>query len=113
MRDRRLRSLARAVEKRYPGTEVVFETSRIPPEHGIRWLMHVLKVRQVDLVPLGRFAARLGEVLFRNRRFPVLVMPHGREVTRQFLARMREEVSRGARLFPSAPARRRPAGAAR
>ncbi len=102
VRDARLRSLARAIEAKYPGTEIVFEPAGIPGEPKIRWWMHVLHVRQDDLSRLGRFAIRLSWRLFPRRSVPVVVTPHDRTVTRQFLARMREEISKG-----SAPRRGR------
>jgi hypothetical protein len=95
VRDARLRSLARAIEARYPGTEIVFEPAGIPGEPKIRWWMHVLHVRQGDLGPLGDFAIRRSWRLYPGRPVPVVVTPHDRTVTRQFLARMREEASVG------------------
>lgn len=91
--DSRLRSLARAIEARYPGTEIVFEPAGIPGEPKIRWWMHVLHVRQDDLVPLAHFAIRRSWRLYPRRPVPVLVAPHDRTVTRQFLARMHAEIS--------------------
>lgn len=84
---RRYRALARAIERRFPGTRVVVDRYTPPDrDHGIRWFVRILNCPARLSPHAADFAHRRAFQLWGGMGYPFFVDPYTPRDTRRYLA---------------------------
>lgn len=87
MRGRRFEALARAIERRFPGSRVVVDRYT-PPDHdrGIRWFVRILNCPARLTPHAHEFAVRRAIEIWGGIGYPFFVGAYDRRVTREHFA---------------------------